>query len=416
MRTYFSLQCKRVMKVFPFILIVTVVLFAALAVMLSGLMSAYNNSEKNAVFKVGITGDTDNEMLQMAIVAFQSFDESRFSVEFVEMEQTVAEAALQKGTISAYLELPEDFVEKAMRGEVEPMYYVTSAGADNIVNMFKNEITSLVTDVVVSSQQGSFGLQEALDDNDVAGKHGEWVNALAIEYVNLVLKRTEAITVNELGISEGMRTVEYYLCGMTLLFLMLLGLPFVAIYARQDRSLNVLLLSRGVSGFRQLFDEWLSHFLSLLCLAAAVFVPLLAFSATADPTALQMLSTHEWRWCPPLICLSLKSAATWSAVLCCTSLRYCVCATCPAASIPSTLFRMPYRPWSGFCPPAWPVRPWRSPWRRGRISVPSSAWRCMPWRFLRRHGWCACTHCTEGRGAQHDPMASLALDAVQAIV
>lgn len=294
MRTYFSLQCKRVMKVFPYVLIVTVVLFAALAVMLSGLMSAYNNSEKNTVFKVGITGDTDNEMLQMAIVAFQSFDESRFSVEFVEMEQTVAEAALQKGTISAYLELPEDFVEKAMRGEVEPMYYVTSAGADNIVNMFKNEITSLVTDVVVSSQQGSFGLQEALDDNDVAGKHGEWVNALAIEYVNLVLKRTEAITVNELGISEGMRTVKYYLCGITLLFLMLLGLPFVAIYARQDRSLNVLLLSRGVSGFRQLFDEWLSHFLSLLCLAAAVFVPLLAFSATADPTALQMLSTHEW--------------------------------------------------------------------------------------------------------------------------
>ena len=103
MRTYFSLQFKRVMKVFPFVLIVTVVLFAALAVMLSGLMSSFNNSEKNAVFKVGITGDTDNEMLQMAIVAFQSFDESRFSVEFIEMEQTAADEALQTGGISAYL-------------------------------------------------------------------------------------------------------------------------------------------------------------------------------------------------------------------------------------------------------------------------------------------------------------------------
>ena len=294
MRTYFSLQFKRVMKVFPFVLIVTVVLFAALAVMLSGLMSSFNNSEKNAVFKVGITGDTDNEMLQMDIVAFQSFDESRFSVEFIEMEQTAADEALQTGGISAYLELPEDFVEKAMRGEMEPMYYVTSAGSNNIVNMFKNEITALVTDVVVSSQQGSFGLQEALDDNEVEGNHGEWVNALAIEYVNLVLKRTEAITVDELGISEGMRTGEYYLCGMTLLFLMLLGLPFVVVYARQDRSLNVLLLSRGVSGMRQLLDEWLSHFLSLLCLAAVVFVPVLAFSATADSATLQMLSASDW--------------------------------------------------------------------------------------------------------------------------
>lgn len=294
MKSYFSLQCKRVMKVFPFILTVTVVLFVALAVLLSGLLSSYSNGEQNTVFRVGITGDTDNEMLQLAIVAFQSFDESRFSVEFVEMNLTDAEDALQKGAISAYLELPEDFVEKAMRGEMEPMYYVTSAGSDNVVNMFKNEITALVTDVVVSSQQGSFGLQEALDDNDVEGDHGEWINTLAIEYVNLVLKRTAAITVDELGISEGMRTSEYYLCGITLLFLMLFGLPFVVVFARQDRSLNVLLLSRGVSGARQLFSEWLSHFLALLGLASVVFVPVLLLSATTDNATMQMLTTAEW--------------------------------------------------------------------------------------------------------------------------
>lgn len=294
MKTYFSLQLKRVMKVFPFVLTVTVVLFAALAVMLSGLLSTHRNSEQNAVFRVGITGDTDNEMLQMAIVAFQNFDESRFSVEFAEMEKTAADKALSQGDISAYLELPEDFVEKAMRGEMAPMYYVTSAGSDNIVTMFKNEITTLVTDVVVSSQQGSFGLQEALDDNDVAGSHGEWVNALAIEYVNLILKRTEALTVEELGISDGMSMTEYYLCGMTLLFLMLLGLPFVAVYTRRDRSLNVLLVSKGVSYARQVVGEWLSHFLSLLCLAAVVFVPVLLLSATADPVLAGLLPTAEW--------------------------------------------------------------------------------------------------------------------------
>lgn len=294
MRTYFALQLKRVMKVFPFVLTVTVVLFVALAMMLSGLLRTYRNSDQNAVFKVGITGDTDNEMLKMAIVAFQNFDESRFSIEFVEMEQPVAETALSRGDISAYLELPEDFVEKAMRGEMAPMYYVTSAGADNIVNMFKNEITSLVTDVVVSSQQGSFGLQDALDDNDVPGSHGEWINAMAIEYVNLILKRTEALTIKELGISSGMTMSEYYLCGMTLLFLMLLGLPFVTVYARRDRSLNVLLVSKGVSYVRQVAGEWLSHFLSLLGLAAVVFVPVTVLSATADHALLGLLSTDVW--------------------------------------------------------------------------------------------------------------------------
>ena len=294
MKTYFSLQWKRSMRVFPFVLIVTLVLFAALAVMLSGLMNTYHNSEENAVFKVGVTGDTDNEVLQLALIAFQSFDESRFSVEFIEMESAAADTALQRGAISAYLELPDNFIENAMRGEMEPMYFVTSAGANNVVNIFKNEITVLVTDVVISSQQGSFGLQEALDDNDVAGNHGDWINALAIEYADLILKRAEALTISELGISEGMRTSEYYLCGMTLLFLMLLGLPFVAVYGRQDRSLNVLLLSRGVSGIRQLYDEWRSHFLSLVCLVAVVFVPVVVLSATIVNPTLQMLTPDEW--------------------------------------------------------------------------------------------------------------------------
>ena len=86
MKTYFSLQWKRMMRVFPFVLLVTVVLFAALAVLLSGMLMTDANDGKNRKFRVGITGDTDNEMLQMAIVVFQSFDDSRFSMEFVEME------------------------------------------------------------------------------------------------------------------------------------------------------------------------------------------------------------------------------------------------------------------------------------------------------------------------------------------
>ena len=294
MKTYFALQWKRAGKVIPSVLIVTVVLFATFTILLSGLLSAYDSKSNTTPFRVGVTGDTDNEVLQMAMVAFQSFDDGNFSIEFVEMEREEADAGLQDGTLAAYLELPEGFMEKAMRGEMEPMYYVTSAGANNIVTMFKNEITALVTDAVVNSQQGSFGLEDALDDNDVKGSHGERVNELALEYVNLILKRTEALTVNELGISEGMRMREYYLCGMSLLFLMLLGLPFVTVYARQDRSLNALLLSRGVSGMRQVFDEWLSHFLSLLCLAALVFVPVLILTGRVEHPVLQLVTFEEW--------------------------------------------------------------------------------------------------------------------------
>lgn len=284
MKTYFSLQWKRMMRVFPFVLLVTVILFAALAVLLLGILMTDANDEKNRKFRVGITGDTDNEMLQMAIVVFQSFDDSRYSMEFVEMDREAADTALQKGEISAYLELPEDFVEKAMRGEMDPMYYVTSAGTDNVVNMFKNELTTLVTEVVVAAQQGAFGLQEALTAQNIPlGGH---MDSIALEYVASIIGRTEAVEITELNVSAGIRTSQQYLCSLSVLFLMLLGLPFVAVYARRDRSLNVLLVSRGVSNTRQLFCEWLPHFLTLLCLAAVVFVPASVLSAAAGEGAL----------------------------------------------------------------------------------------------------------------------------------
>lgn len=291
MRSYFSLQWKRVMKVFPCALVVAVVLFIGVALVLAGLVTAADDSDKNVKLRIGYTGDTDNEILDMAIAAFQNFDESRYTVEFLELEESQAEKQLKDGSISAYLILPEDFVEKAMRGEMEPMYYVTSTGATDIVTMFKNEITSLVTDVVISSQKGTFGLDEALDDNDIEDPKGVLVDTLALEYVSGIMKRAEIVALTDLQKTDGVRMAELYLGSLTVLFLMLLGLPYVAIYAHRDRSLNRLLYARGTSYVRQVACEWLPHFLSMLCLTAAVLLPVLALSASGRDL---LLPTSEW--------------------------------------------------------------------------------------------------------------------------
>lgn len=291
MRSYFSLQWKRVMKVFPFALVVTVVLFLGVTMILAGLVKAADDSDKNVKLCIGYTGDTDNDLLRMAVAAFQNFDESRYTVEFLELDESEAEKRLKEGSLSAYLILPEDFVEKAMRGEMEPLYYVTSTGATDIVTMFKNEITSLVTDVVVSSQKGTFGLDEALSDNDIKDPGGVLVDTLALEYVSGIMKRAEIIALNDLQIDDGVRMAEMYLCSLTVLFLMLLGLPYVAVYARRDRSLPMLLYSRGTSYVRQIYYEWLPHFLSLLCLMGVVLLPVLALSASGRDW---LLPTSEW--------------------------------------------------------------------------------------------------------------------------
>ena len=115
-----------------------------------------------------------------------------------------------------------------------------------------------------------------------------------MEYTAAIMQRAAILAVEELQVTDGVRLADTYLCSLTVLFLMLLGLPFVAVYARRDRSLNVLLVSRGVSVGKQLVNEWLPHFLSLLCLAAVVFVPVLLFSSTTDQSMARLLTTEQW--------------------------------------------------------------------------------------------------------------------------
>lgn len=293
MKTYFSLQWKRVAKVLPIVLLITIVLFVGIATVMTGMLKAGETDKKNIKLRIGVTGDTDSVILQLAMSAFKNLDESRYTVLFVEMTEEEAIQRLDEGTISAYLILPEDFVEKAMSGVMEPMYYVTTTGANDVVTMFKNELTTLITDVVVSSQKGSFGLEEALYDNNIVDESG-LVDALAMKYAAAILRRAEVIALQELSIVNDVTTGDMYLCSLTVLFLMLLGLPFVVVYARRDRALNVLLLSRGVSNVRQLFNEWLPHFLSLVCLAAVVFVPVLTMTGTTDNKVMLLLTSEEW--------------------------------------------------------------------------------------------------------------------------
>ena len=52
---------------------------------------------------------------------------------------------------------------------------------------------------------------------------------------------------------------------------MLMGLPYAVLYCRRDNSLTALLSSRGVSCFKILLSEYISHLASLACLLAVIF-------------------------------------------------------------------------------------------------------------------------------------------------
>lgn len=273
MKKYFSLQLKLAVKLLPFVLGVALALLLGLGIILSGLISTFRSSESSQEFIVALSGDTSNEYMQWGLAAVQMVDEAKFSVTIVEMPQEEAQSALESGKISAYVIIPEGFMDKALAGEdVGPITYVTSAGIEGISSFLKREVTSLVTKMVVYSQKGSYGVAELLIDQDVDADVDDHMTNLALDYTDLILNRDEFYETQALGVSDGLTTRDYYVCAVVIVLLVLMGLPFAAIYIKRDYALSRMLRSRGFSTTKQLLCEYGAHLIAMLALIGCILL------------------------------------------------------------------------------------------------------------------------------------------------
>ena len=270
MKKYLFLQFKRVFRYFPYVLGLSILLFFATVAALAGLLSANEQKLEHRKVHVGVTGNIDDPLLQLGLNALKTFDDSKFSIELLPYEENEAKDALTKGEISAYIVMPEDFVNKALYGQVERIRFVTTTETTDIITLFKNEILELVTQIVVDVQKGTYGIGEALSQNgysELANKH---INLISWEYVDLALNRGDGVELRELGVEHALSTAEYYVCSLGIFFLLLMGLPFASLFCRRDPSLSVFLNSKGFSNLTQLTAEYLALFLGLGSLVAVL--------------------------------------------------------------------------------------------------------------------------------------------------
>ena len=286
MKKYFTLQLKRFMLMFPFAITITVVLLLSLALILAGFFKMSEADSNNQTFKIGISGDTDNRFFQLGKNALETFDSSRYSMAFIEMDEAEARSQMDQGKISAYIVVPDGFIENALTGEIDSIKYVTSSGSIGLISIFKNEITRVVEDILICSQKGVYGMQDALDDNGYENLAGKHINKINIEYIDLIINRGETYSVEELGVSGGLSATQYLLCGFFVLFVFIIGLPYVGLFVKRDMSLQRVISAKGYGYKRQVLSELLSYavvmLLTLLTLGLVVFVALKAYPSLLD--------------------------------------------------------------------------------------------------------------------------------------
>ena len=236
------------------------VLCVLVSIIFSAMLSIDENKKDKQKFAIGIVGDTKESFLGIGISALENFDSSRFAIEFVELDEEKAKSSLQKGEISAYAVVPDDFVNSLVYGEIKKIKYYTTDDSAGISAVFEKEVTKVISDILIQSQKGIYGLDNAMEDNGAGDNAGEKMNELCLEYIELIINRTSMGKNEFIGVSDNISMQGYFLCSITTLFIFLFGIACVSLYAKRDISLNRILFAKGQRGCRQVICEYFAYF------------------------------------------------------------------------------------------------------------------------------------------------------------
>ncbi len=273
MKKYFYLQWKRFRHYLAGAVLAVLILMGGLLIAYSAMTVSLVDSGENQKVQVAVCGDVEDPMIQMGLTAITALDSSRYSLEVQILPETEAVKALGSGDIAAYLVVPEGFMYEAFRGNLLPLKMVTVSGGSNLVSIFRDEVTKMVAAIVMDAQKGVFGMMDGFNACEIPYQQ-KLVDGLTFQYVELILARGDAYTLEELGIADALRFSEYLLCGLAVVLLMLSCLPFAPLLIRQDDALGRMLAAKGKPLWKQSLCQLAAY---LLCLVAILgFLLLLA--------------------------------------------------------------------------------------------------------------------------------------------
>lgn len=274
-KDYFLVQLKRILKILPG----TIVMLAIFAVLCGTIAYALINNEsilaEHQRYKLGVVGDTSDDMLTMGIELLENNDDSRFMLEIVRLnDESKAKAALREGAISAYVLVNDDFINSlnALSNDMSLEYFATS-GQRGITNVMMDEIADIASNLVVNSEKGLLSLRKQMED---AGYPAEVINGNTNEllalYIGAMLARTDMAEIKDLGLSDGLSTEQYYSISLSLFFLLLMSFCGVSLFLDDKKATHKFVSAKGLGAVRQILAEFLAYFLmNLFCVEVILF-------------------------------------------------------------------------------------------------------------------------------------------------
>lgn len=281
-------QLKRVGRVFPLIIVLTLVLTLCIVLLGAALQQSNENSDRRQKVMIGLVGDTQASYLSFGIIALQRWDSSRLAIDFTEMSEEEAKEKLRTGEIAAYVAIPEGFVEDFDRGEDVRVTYATSNDSAGLGSLIMEELIDTISDVVMQSRNAIMGTWRIMRDHVAEEERAGAADGLYLKYVSLFLNRTMFYSVKIAGISSNLSFVSYYFVAIVILFMLLWGITCSSLFVGRDISLAKLLKARGQNTLSQVMAEYLAY---LVLMLGNMFLMILPVEAAFHLLGIQL---QEW--------------------------------------------------------------------------------------------------------------------------
>lgn len=301
--SYQKTQIKRIFKILPFVAVFSIIFFTATGLIAKLFLNNINFSsfssssitspQENGSRKIsiGIIGNMNEPYMDFGINALQTMDSTKMSIELKLMNEEEAKKALFKGKISAYVIIPEGFIESIEYGRNDKqVIYVTSDGQQGFSDIIKTQIADILSALIVHSQSGIYSMQEELYRKKDYSRFDELTWDLNIKYVYWVLSRNKFADIKETGVSNGLSLQTYYFCAIVIFFLMILSLAANPFFSNRNTELYKIFYSRGVHPFSTVIAELFSYFIFMEIIFAVILI-IMNFALNID-----FLKIPQWKY------------------------------------------------------------------------------------------------------------------------
>lgn len=269
---YLKLQLKRMVKTFPAIFFVTLLLGAGFGLLVWMQFRMDQEDTGKQKIALGVVGDTEDSYLGFGIYALENMDSSRYTLTFVRLEETEAARQLENGKISGYIRIPDGFVDSIVSGENKPVTYIGGGSQGGIGSQLIRELADTVSTLITESQTGIYSMQEFYLEQNALEAIYEDTNRLNLRYFDVLLGREKMYRVEEAAGGDACSTAGSYLCAAVVVFLMVWGMNGGILLVKNDMALGKILSAGGMNVWMQAGGEFAAY----LCTMAANFLGLAA--------------------------------------------------------------------------------------------------------------------------------------------